>query len=521
MSGIHEGYAFDMRYCVPLGLDRFTGHAVQLPAEMMNRHGLISGATGTGKTVAIREIIEWLSMHGINTLTLDGKGDLSGLSREGELSGKLLERAQDLGQVDNIEAEDDWWKATSTPVTYLALGGNGAGVDVKIPVGTFACGSLAKLLKLTAQQYAALENAWGAVKADSTQPVETLEDLCDVIRGEEADESRPLTESMASRILARIQTFDRKNPGLFGGPGFDVFDLVRKDEGEEWGRVSVIDSTEYSEEPEILTTFLLWALERLAAELPEVGDSEIKLVCFFDEAHLLFEDAPKEFVSKVLRTIRTLRSKGVGVFFVTQSADDIPERILNQLANRIQFALRAFTPKQKAMVHRTAETFPMSSTYDVEKELTAMGKGEGLVCVIDDEGYPTPTVVVRFYVPRTSMEVLSEHERRHVAESTELYAKYLDLAEQHAENLRQANRVVPFPAVVRAPKAPQQPASRPAAPAAGAGAVRDLVSRLSGSQRRSRVSAADNGSEPDDFEGFPPQDYDTEADGPWSTSAEG
>ena len=423
-----------------------------------------------------------------------------------------MERAQDLGQTDNAEAEDDWWSATSLPLTYLALGGNGCGVDVKIPVNTFSCSSMAKLLKLTSQQFSALENAWGAVKADSTKPVETLESLCEVIEGERANPERPLTDAMASRILARLQTFDRKNPGLFGGPGFDVFDLVRKDDGEDWGRVSIVDSSAYSESPEILTTFLLWALDQLAANLPEVGDTEIKLVCFFDEAHLLFEDAPKEFTARVLRTIRTLRSKGVGVFFITQSADDIPERILNQLANRIQFALRAFTPKQRRIVKATADTFPLSAVYDVEVELTSMGIGEALVCVIDDDGRPTPTVVVQFYVPRTSMEPLDELQIRRVAESSELFGKYCRLAEEHAERLRQSARIAPYPAVVR----PPTPVVTRPEPSEAAQSVRGLLSRLSGSRKPSRAPEdKSEGGEPEDFADFPPHDHDREADGDW------
>jgi hypothetical protein len=227
-------------------------------------------------------------------------------------------------------------------------------------------------------------------------------------------------------VIDALNLFEENNPGLFGGPEFDVMDLIRQD--DDWGVVSLIDSSQLQDNPEVLTTFLLWLLERLTSTLPEVGDEEIpKLVFFFDEAHLMFSDAPKEFVNGVLKTVKRIRSKGVGIFWISQSAADIPEKILEQCANRIQHSLRASTPKQLRELKKTAETFPLSARYDIVTELTSMAIGEALVCVIDDDGRPTPPAVTLLYVPMSSMEPMDEDEIWEYVRSSPLQVKYLEM----------------------------------------------------------------------------------------------
>lgn len=437
-NGVLKGYDFPMDVAAPLGVDVESGQRVQLNVKMLNRHGIVSGATGTGKSRTLQSMAEWLSQHGISTVLADGKGDMSGLARKGILSGALRERAQELGQME-------WWEGTSIPTEFLALGGQGIGVRARVTVGSFGYKSLGKITKMTDPQLSALGNVYRVMDGDSTRPTENIEDLCAVVRGLRDDPDHSLTESMAARIIDKLEKFDWENPGLFGGPEFDIMDLIRTDD-DGWGYVSIIDSSKLSDKPEVLTTFLLWMLDQLSKHLPEVGDNEMKLVCLLDEAHIMFEDAPKEFVHGVLRTIRKLRSKGVGVIFGSQNASDIPEAILGQCGLRIQHALRANTPKALRALRATVDTFPMSARYNIATELTGMGIGEALVCIIDDDGRNTDPAVTRMYVPRTSLEPLEDDDTERIVAQSELSSKYRRMEWELEERERQ-RKTPPAPMV--------------------------------------------------------------------------
>lgn len=441
-NGVLDGYDFSMDDAAPLGMDVESGQRVQLNVRMLNRHGIVSGATGTGKSRTLQAMAEWLSQHGISTVLADGKGDMSGLAKEGKLSGEVLERARDLGQV---ECEGEWWEPTDIPVEFLALGGLGIGVSARVTVGSFGYKSLGKITKMTDAQLNALGNAFRVMDGDSTKPTETIEDLCAVLRGLRDDPDHSLTESICARIIDKLEKFEWENPGLFGGPEFDIMDLIRKDE-YGWGYVSVIDSAKLSDKPEVLTTFLLWLMDQLCKHLPEVGDKEMKLVLLLDEAHLMFEDAPKEFINGVLRTIRRLRSKGVGVIFGSQQASDIPESILGQCGLRIQHAVRANTPKALRALRNTVDTFPVSVRYNIAAELTSMGIGEALVCIINEDGRTTDPAVTRMYVPRTSLEPLSDEEIESRAAKSELAGKYRRMEWERDESIR-LRRTPPAPMV--------------------------------------------------------------------------
>lgn len=444
VNGIMPGYDYDPEHCFLLGVDRASEGMVPLDFRKFNRHGFIGGATGTGKTVTIREMIEWLSQHGVPTLTVDAKGDLSGMTKEGALTEKLQQRVDALDQY--------FWEPTSLPVAYIAPGGNGYGVPAKINVHSFPVKSLARVLALTPAQTRNLSTSFREGKGDSARPTETLEDLVALLNGMRDNPEMSLTDSMAARIIEAIENLADNATGLFGGgPEFDVMDLIQRD-SYGWGQVNVIDSSQLKETPEIVTTFLMWVTDQLAKHLPEVGDSEMKLVVFFDEAHLLFKDAPKEFVNSIVRTIKTLRSKGVGIFFCSQSDKDIPDDILEQCAARIQHALRVNTHRQKLNLKHTVDNFPASSDYDLEKELQGMGVGQALVSVLDDDGFATPPALTIVYVPRSLMEPVDEDEIREYVARHELTAKYRrKFADWNEE--RRERRYIPLAVRTR----PQEP----------------------------------------------------------------
>lgn len=450
VDGILDGYETDSDYTCLLGVDRASGERVQLALGMFNRHGIVTGATGTGKTRTIQQIIEWCSMHGVPCVMADGKGDLSGMAKEGKLSGRARERAEETAQID-------WWRGTSLPVQFLALGGKGEGTTARVTVDSFGYRSLAKLAKLSPAQTAALHTVFREAKL-CRETLETLEDLKGYLRKVRDDDTISVSPRVCDNLENALNLFEDNNPGLFGGPEFDVIDLIRKD--EDWGMVSLIDSSKLQETPEVMTTFFMWMLEQLVKHLPEVGDQELpKLVVFLDEAHLLFQDAPKEFVQSVLKTVRRIRSKGVGIFFISQSAADIPDSILEQCANRVQHALRASTPKQIRELKKTAETFPISTRYDIIEELKSMAIGEALVCVIDDGGRPTPPAVVLMYVPLSSMSPMDDDEIADYVAGSLLQLKYLDM-EREWRMAREMSNLPPEPEVKWREPAPRNPLVR-------------------------------------------------------------
>ena len=444
-SGILEGYETESEYVVPLGADRATGQHVQLQLGRFNRHGFVCGATGTGKTTTIRNLAEFCSQNGVPILVPDIKGDLSGMAKSSPpLSGKKLERAE-------MCAQDDWWEPTSLPVQFISPGGNGAGVAARINVRSLGYKTLARLAKLSPAQTAALHTVFREADLCRTD-LETIDDLRDFLGSVREDPDISVSPRVCDNLNNALNLFEDDHPGLFGGPEFDVMDFIRQDGG--WGMVSLINSASMQDHPEVLTTFLLWVMKELVDKLPEVGDQEIpKLVIILDEAGNMFQDAPKEFVREVLKMIRAIRSKGVGVFFSSQNAADIPEAVLEQCANRIQHALRAFTSKQIRALAKTAETFPVTTRYNIPSELNSMGIGEALVCVMNDDGRPTPPAVALMYVPRTSMAPLSEDELHDYIRSSLIHQKYRDM--ERAYRLEKEAASLPPAPVVKVRQEPQ------------------------------------------------------------------
>lgn len=397
------------------------GAPVGIPLAMMNRHGLVAGATGTGKTKTLQVLTEGLSAAGVPVFVADIKGDLSGLAVPGTPSEKLLARTASLGQE---------WVATASPVEFYSLGGLGEGTPVRTTVTDFGPLLLAKVLGLNATQ----ESSLGLIMhwAD-TQGLALLDlkDLQATIAYLVSDEGKPLLKGIgglsaatAGVILREIVSLQGQGAdAFFGEPAFDVSELLRTTPDGR-GVVSALELPAVQDRPALFSTFLMWLLAELFQELPEVGDPDKpRLVFFFDEAHLLFTGASGDFLTQVTQTVRLIRSKGVGVFFVTQSPKDVPGDVLAQLGNRVQHALRAFTPDDAKALRAAARTFP-TSPYDLEQLLQSLGTGEAVVTVQSERGTPTPVAWTRLRAPQSSMEPMPAAQLTAAVTASPLSARY-------------------------------------------------------------------------------------------------
>ena len=394
---------------------------VQVPAAMLNRHGLIAGATGTGKTKTLQLLAEQLSAIGVPVFAADMKGDLAGMSRPGEASDRVSERVRDLG----IE-----WAPSGHAVTFLSLGGLGPGVPVRATVSSFGPTLLGKVLGANETQESSLSLVFRYAD-DNGLALLDLDDLREVLRFLTSDEGKDelkevggLSPATAGVLLRKIiQLEEQGGESFFGEPELDVADLLRVEDGA--GAISCLELAAVQDKPKLFSTFLMWLLAELFHELPEVGDlDQPKLVFFFDEAHLLFEDASDAFVDQVAQTVRLIRSKGVGVFFVTQLPDDVPGEVLAQLGNRVQHALRAFTPRDAKALKAAVTTYPNTDDYDLEEALTQLGTGEAMITILSDRGAPTPVVWTRLRPPQSLMAAVGDAAVDEAAKASPLWAKY-------------------------------------------------------------------------------------------------
>ena len=403
-AAIRQGYSFDGP-AIHLGAALVDGQvhpeaAVRLPLAMMNRHGLISGATGTGKTITLQVIAEQLSAHGVPVFLADIKGDLTGLSTPSAGSTKLAERTAGVGQD---------WKPSAYPVEYFSLGGDGTGVPIRARISDFGPLLLSRVMELNETQESSLQLVFYYADKNDLE-LYNLADLRAVIQflvsddGKEALENLGgLSKATAGVILRELVSLEAQGMDTFFGENeFDTAELLRT-AGDGRGIVSCLELSSLQQRPLLFSTFMMWLIADLFAELPEVGDAEQpKLVFFLDEAHLLFRDASKAFLQSIASTVRLIRSKGVGIFFVTQTPRDVPADVLGQLANRVQHALRAFTPEDAKALKSTVSTFPVSD-YDLEEVLTSAGIGEAVVTVMNEKGAPTPVAWTRLCSPGSTM----------------------------------------------------------------------------------------------------------------------
>ncbi|MFM9369095.1 helicase HerA-like domain-containing protein [Streptomyces sp. Da 82-17] len=396
---------------------------VRIPLPMLNRHGLVAGATGTGKTKTLQLIAEQLSAQGVPVFLADVKGDLSGLAADGEANDQLRQRSGEVGQD---------WQGRSFPCEFYALGGLGQGIPVRATVTSFGPVLLSKVLQLNQTQ----EQSLGLIFHYADQKGLELHDLKDlraVVAFLTSDEGKPelkniggLSTVTAGVILRALTAFEAQGMApFFGNPEFDVSEFLRT-AADGRGQVSVLELPAVQDKPQLFSTFLMWMLADLFNNLPEVGDVEQpKLVFFFDEAHLLFNGASKAFLEAITQTVRLIRSKGVGVFFVTQTPKDVPGDVLAQLGNRVQHALRAFTPDDQKALRATVKTFP-NSAYDLEETLTSLGTGEAVVTVLSEKGAPTPVAATRLRAPESRMGPVDAAELDRAVKSSTLYARYAE-----------------------------------------------------------------------------------------------
>ncbi|WP_323794047.1 helicase HerA-like domain-containing protein [Nocardioides sp.] len=374
---------------------------VRIPLGMLNRHGLVAGATGTGKTKTLQLLAEQLSSNGVPVFAADIKGDLSGLATPGEGGEKITARAVSVGQE---------WSATGFPVEFYALGGEGIGIPLRVTMSSFGPTLLSKVLGLNDTQ----ESSLGLVFHYADQaglPLLDLADLRAVVAHLTSDEGKPelkalggLSSATAGVILRELINFQGQGAdAFFGEPEFASSDLLQVT-ADGKGLISLVELPNLQDRPAIFSTFLMWLLADLFHDLPEVGDIDRpKLVFFFDEAHLLFRDASKAFLDQIAQTVRLIRSKGVGVFFVTQSPTDVPDDVLAQLGSRVQHQLRAHTPNDAKALKATVNTYPGSAYDDLGEVITSLGIGEAVVTVMNERGAPTPVAWTRLRAPESLM----------------------------------------------------------------------------------------------------------------------
>ena len=374
---------------------------VRIPIAMTNRHGLVAGATGTGKTKTLQVLAEQLSAAGVPVFAADIKGDLSGIAVAGQSSEKLLARTQGIGQQ---------WVGAASPTEFYCLGGIGHGVPVRATVSSFGPLMLSKVLGLNDTQESSLALVF--LYADQNGlPLVGLDDLRAVIQFLTSDEGKAelaelggLSKATAGVILRELITFAADGADVFfGEPEFDTAHFLRTT-ADGRGIVSLLEVPGVADKPALFSTFLMWLLADLFNDLPEVGDlDKPKLVFFFDEAHLLFRDASKDFLAAITQTVRLIRSKGVGIFFVTQSPKDVPADVLGQLGSRVQHQLRAFTPDDAKALKAAVSTYP-NSGYELDQVLTTLGIGEAVVTVMNEKGAPSPVAWTRLRAPQGSMD---------------------------------------------------------------------------------------------------------------------
>ncbi|MGV8846608.1 helicase HerA-like domain-containing protein [Tessaracoccus sp.] len=422
---IAKGYVFDDE-AVQLGVlmtpdQPVLDAAIRIPVSMFNRHGLVAGATGTGKTRTLQVLAEALSKAGVPVFAADIKGDLSGMASPGDASEKLAAR---------VAAQGQPWTAAAFPCEFYALGGRGVGVPVRATVSSFGPLLLSKVLGLNQVQ----ESSLGLVfyYADTAGlPLLDLSDLVELLKYLLSDEGRAelkgiggISSSTVGVILRNLVTLTAQGGDVFfGEPEFEPTELLRR-APDGRGVVSLLELPDLASQPDLFSTFLMWLLADLFESLPEVGDTDApKLVFFFDEAHLLFNNASKAFLDSITATVRLIRSKGVGIFFVTQTPKDVPGDVLAQLGSRVQHQLRAHTPNDAKALKATVSTYP-TSDYDLGELLQSLGTGEAVVTVMDPDGVPTPVAWTRIWAPESSMKPSAPDVVQKVVNQSPLMARY-------------------------------------------------------------------------------------------------
>jgi len=428
VDAIRAGYTFDapaLEMGALVNGDALADVPIRIPLAMVNRHGLVAGATGTGKTKTLQVLAEQLSAAGVPVFAADIKGDLSGIASPGESNEKLLARTRGLGQD---------WTPHASPAALFALGGDGIGTPIRASVEGFGAVMLAKVLGLNQTQESSLGLVFHYAR-EQQLPLVTLDDLRAVLQHltspagkAELENLGGLSKATAGVILRELVAFAEQGADVFFGlPQIDTADFFRTEttpDGVTRGVVSLLEVRSQLGRPELFSTFLMWLLTRLYEALPEVGDvDKPKLVFFFDEAHLLFRDASEDFLAIVTQTVRLIRSRGVGIYFVTQTPKDVPSDVLAQLGSRIQHQLRAHTPDDAKALKSTVSTYP-NSPYELGEVLTTLAIGEAIVTVMNEKGAPSPVAWTRLRAPEGSMNPTPDAALQAAVAASPLTAKY-------------------------------------------------------------------------------------------------
>jgi uncharacterized protein len=396
---------------------------IQVALSVLNRHGLIAGATGTGKTKTLQAIAGQLSLAGVPTLVADIKGDVSGMAAPGDAANPKVKQ-----RVDELKLD---FKAAGHPVEFLSLSGQ-LGAQIRASVHSFGPLLLGRVLGLNDTQTSVLSLVFKYCD-DNKLPLLDLKDLTTTLKFLGSDDAKAVLADYGGISAASLGVIQRSIITLeqqgaevfFGEPEFEVDDLLEVRGGQ--GVVNVVELSDVMDKPALFSTFMLWLLAQLYHALPEVGDLDKPKLCFFfDEAHLLFDDASPALLSQIEQTVRLIRSKGVGVFFITQVPTDVPSSVLAQLGNRIQHALRVFTPEDSDNLKKTVRTFPMTSFFEVGERLTSLGIGEALVTVLSPNGVPTPLAPTRLVPPDSLMAALQTDQLQTRIKGGQLYAKYAE-----------------------------------------------------------------------------------------------
>ena len=388
--------------------------------RMANRHGLIAGATGTGKTVTLQVMAETFCQAGVPCFMADMKGDLSGISQAGAMS-SFIEKRKDAFGIPEPQFQ-------ACPVRFFDVFGE-QGHPIRATVSQMGPQLLSRLLGLNETQDGVL-NIVFRIADDRGLLLLDMKDLRSMLDyvSKHAKEYTTQYGNISAATVGAIQRslLQLENQGaekFFGEPSFDIYDLLQTEGGK--GVMNVLAADKLMLQPKLYSTFLLWLLSELYSTLPEVGDMELpKLVFFFDEAHMLFEDTSKALVDKIEQVIRLIRSKGVGIYFVTQSPTDIPENILGQLGNRVQHALRAYTPKDQKAVRSAAQTFRTNPAFKTEDAILELETGEALVSVLDEKGAPTVVERAKILFPLSQIGAITEEQRADLIKKSRLYGRY-------------------------------------------------------------------------------------------------
>ncbi len=421
---LSEGYHFQGE-SLPLGISLIGEKAqseapVSIPLATLNRHGLIAGATGTGKTKTIQRIAEELSDHGISVLLMDIKGDLSGLAKPGTPNEKISERQKIIGTP---------WSPKGYPVELLSISDE-PGVRIRATVDEFGPLLFSKMLELNENQEGIVTLLFKYCK-DNNIPLIDLEDFkaaLQYISKLNANQLSgygflsPASVGVIFRELLKLE--EQGGDRLFGAPSFDVRDLLRK-APDGRGMIQILRLCDIQNKPKLFSTFMLCLLDEVYSKFPEVGDKEKpKLVLFIDEAHLIFQSATKTLLNRLETVVKLIRSKGVGVYFCTQVPGDVPDQILSQLGGKFQHALRAFTAKDRKEIKLVSQNYPTTTLYNTEELLTHLGIGEALVTVLNEKGNPTPLAHCMLSAPRSRMDLLTPDEIDEIVRNSLLGAIY-------------------------------------------------------------------------------------------------